>query len=93
MAATHPPYPRDFREEAVRLLKAGEKPKSQIAPPRDLGVSVRSLARWFDQADIDVGEREGLTTDEREELRRLRRENRSLKEEREILKKAATFFA
>lgn len=91
MPATHPPYPREFRKEAVRLVKAGEKPKSQIA--RDLGVSVWSLARWVDQADIDAGEREGLTIDEREELRRLRRENRILREEREILKKAAAFFA
>lgn len=88
------PYPPEFRAEAVRLLRemrAQGKPLSQIA--EDLGVSTESLRRWRIQAEIDAGEREGLTTEEREELQRLRRENRVLREEREILKKAAAFFA
>jgi transposase len=59
----------------------------------DLGVSNQTLRNWIKQADVDAGRREGLTTDEREELRRLRRENRTLLQEREILKKAAAFFA
>ena len=78
MAATHPPYPREFREVGSKTGQGGRE--AEVADrPRFLGVSVRSLARWVDQADINAGEQEGLTTDEREELRRLRRENRILK--------------
>jgi len=88
---SHPRYPPEFRAEAVRLVQAKEQPRSRIA--RDLGISIGTLAYWVKQAEIDGGEREGLTTDEREELSRLRRENRILREEREILKKAAAFFA
>ena len=85
------PYPEEFKREAVELLKTSGRPSAQIA--RELGVSTESLRLWRKQAEIDAGEREGLTSDEREELRRLRRENRILQEEREILKKAAAFFA
>ena len=91
MGKTKPPYSAEFRAEAVRLVKSSGKPAAQIA--RDLGVSFESLRHWIKQAEIDSGERQGLTTDEREELRRLRRENQVLQQEREVLKKAAAFFA
>ncbi len=91
MPRTNPPYAPQFREEAVRLVRESEKPLTQIAA--DLGVAPQSLRNWVRQAEIDAGERNGLNTDEQAELRRLRRENRQLKEEREILKKAAAFFA
>lgn len=91
MPPTKPPYPPEFRREAVQLARSTERSIAQVA--RDLGVSDQTLRNWIKQADVDAGRREGLTSEEREELRRLRRENRTLLQEREILKKAAAFFA
>jgi transposase len=86
------PYPREFRVEAIRLVRSGDRSVAEIA--KDLGVSAQSLRNWVRQADLDDGRRDdGLTSDERAELARLRRENRVLRDEREILKKAAAFFA
>jgi transposase len=85
------PYPIEFRREAVELLKRSGKTVPQLAS--ELGVSPQSLRNWARQIDVDEGKAEGLSSDEREELRRLRREVRTLAEEREILKKAAAFFA
>jgi len=87
-----PHYTPEFKAEAVRLVRsATDKPASQIA--RELGVSDNALRSWVKQAQIDQGELDGLTTEEREELRRLRKENKVLRQEREILKKATVFFA
>ena len=92
MPGSTPRYTPEFKAEAVRLVRsAQDKPASQIA--RDLGVSDNALRTWVKQSEIDQGEREGLTTEEREELRRLRKENKVLRQEREILKKATVFFA
>src|SRR5690606_6733011 len=85
MPRTHRPYPPEFRAEAVRLVRESGKPMKVIA--QDLGIALESLRKWVRQAEIDAGEREGLTTQEREELQRLRREVKILREEREILKK------
>lgn len=89
----HPqkPYPEQFKREALELVRASRRPLAQIA--RELGVSTESLRLWRKQAEIDAGEREGLSSEEREELRRLRHDNRILEQERDLLVKAAAFFA
>jgi transposase len=84
------PYPMDFRREAVELLRRSGKTVPQLAA--ELGVSPQSLRNWAKRLDVDEGRAQGLSSDEREELRRLRRELKVVTEEREILKKAAAFF-
>jgi transposase len=88
MPATNPPYPPEFRREAIRLVRSApeERPISRVA--RELGISTETLRNWVKQEEIDAGEREGLTTEDQEELRRLRRENKILKQEKEVLRKA-----
>ena len=90
MPRSRPPYPEQFRREAVELARTSGRTIKEIAA--DLGVTEQSLRNWVKQQEVDVGKRPGISSDEREELRRLRRENRVLREEREILKKAAAFF-
>lgn len=75
----------------MRLLRSSGRPIPQLA--KELGVSDQSLRNWSRQVEVDDGRAPCLTTDERDELRRLRREVKTLTEEREILKKAAAFFA
>ena len=91
MPKSHRPYPPEFRERIVELVRKGRTPEDLA---RQFEPSAQAIRGWVKQAAVDVGQRtDGLTTEEREEVRRLRRENRTLREEREILKKAAAWFA
>ena len=86
-------FTAEFKAEAVRLVDVENQPISRVA--KDLDLTPSALRSWVLQAKVDGGQGPAgqLTTDELEELRRLRKENRVLKQEREILKKAAAFFA
>lgn len=82
-------YPEEFRREAVELYRSSDRPRVEVA--KSLGISDGSLATWVKQArEVEAG---GLDADERAELDRLRKENRELKMDREILRKAAAYFA
>ncbi len=81
----------EFKAEVVELCRAGDRSIGQVA--RDLGLTETAVREWVRRADVDAGRRDGLTTEERQELTRLRRENRVLREERDILKRATAFFA
>ena len=87
MPGTRLPYPPEFREQMVALVRAGRSPESLS---REFEPTAQTIHNWTKQADLDEGRRtDGLTTAERDELRRLRRENKQLKIEREIPKKKA----
>jgi transposase len=85
------PRPPEFRRRAVELARLRDKPVAEIA--KDLGISESCLRNWMSRADVDEGRKEGLSTDERAELVRLRRENRVQATEIEILKRASAYFA
>jgi transposase len=87
MPGATPRYTPEFRAEAVRLVRSSPD-KSIVQIATELGISDSSLHNWLKQSQIDAPQREGLTTQEREELRRLRKENKVLPQERDILKKA-----
>ncbi len=84
-------FSKEFKGDAVALVRSSGKTVAEVA--RDLDLTESALREWVRQADVDEGRREGLTTAEREELARLRKEVRVLREERDILKRAAAFFA
>ena len=91
MPRTHPAYPLVYRQQMVELVRAGRSPE-ELA--QEFEPTAQSIRNWVKQADLDEGRRQdGLTTAEHEELHRLRRENKRLRLEREILAKAAAWFA
>ncbi len=91
MPRSRPPYPEEFKHRIVELQRSG---RSVMSLSREFEPTEMTIRKWIKQAELDAGERDdGLTTEERQELRRLRRENRRLREERDILKKAAAWFA
>ena len=91
MPRSRPAYAPEYRQQMVDLVRGGRTPEELS---REFEPSAQSIWNWVRQAELDGGLRsDGLTTEEKEELRRLRRENRVLREEKEILKKAAAWFA
>ncbi len=84
-------FSREFKAETVELIRSSGRSIPDIC--RDLDLTETTVRNWVRQARVDAGEVEGLTTDERDELRRLRAENRTLRMERDLMKKAAAFFA
>src|SRR5579883_161182 len=81
----------EFKAEIVQRCQAGDRTIAQVA--RDFDLTETAVRAWVNQADIDAGRRDGLTTDEREELSRLRQENRRLQADVDLLKRATAFFA
>ena len=91
MPGNHPPYSREFKARIVELARAG---RSQASLEKEFGVTTTTIRAWMKQRDLDQGARsDGLTSDEKQELSRLRREVKVLREERDILSKAAAWFA
>ncbi len=91
MSRSRAPYAREFRQQMVELVRAGRTPEELS---REFEPSAQAIRNWVAQAERDAGRRlDGLTSSERDELRRLKRDNRRLREEREILAKAAAWFA
>ena len=88
---TRPPYPPEYRAELVRFVREEGRSPSELA--REFEPSGQSITNWVAQAEIDGGKRGGLSTDEKAELRKLRAENRVLRMEKDLLEKAAAFFA
>ncbi len=84
-------YPEEFRRDVVAVARKGQAPLTQIA--KDFGISESCLANWLKKADIEDGNRPGVTRAESDELRELRKRNKLLEQENEVLRRAAAFFA
>ena len=91
MSKSRPPYPAEYRAELVRLVREEGRTPADLAA--EFEPSAQSITNWVAQAEIDTGRRDGLTTDEKAELKKLRQENRVLRMEKDLLEKAAAFFA
>ncbi|APA97100.1 Insertion element IS986 uncharacterized 6.6 kDa protein [Nocardia seriolae] len=85
------PYPEEFRRDVVAVARKGQVPLKQVA--KDFGISESCLANWLRKADIEDGNRPGITRADSDELRELRKRNKLLEQENEILRRAAAFFA
>jgi len=91
MPKSHPPYPEEFRQQILELIRAGRTPDELAA---EFEPTAQTIRNWIKQSELDHGQRhDGLTSDEKAELARLRKENKQLRLEREILSKAAAWFA
>lgn len=91
MPRSKPPYPHEFRARIIELARAG---RTVASLAKEFGVTDNTIRNWLRQADLDTGRRtDGLTTEEKQELTRLRKEVARLREERDILEKAAAWFA
>jgi transposase len=91
MAVMPKPYPEEFRRDVVAVARRGEASLEQIA--KDFGVSANSITNWLKKADIDEGVKPGVTTAEAVEIRELKRRNRLLEQEAEVMRRALAFFA
>ena len=85
------PYPKQFRDDVVGVARRGEVPLAQIA--RDFGISEATVYNWVNRADVEDGNRSGETESERTEIRALKRRNRMLEQENEILRRAAAYLS
>jgi transposase len=86
-------FPSEFRERAVRMVRESSDRGAVRRVAEQLGIHQETVRKWLRQTQVDAGERAGLTSEEREELRRLRKENAELRRANEILKDASVFFA
>ena len=85
------PHPKEFRDDVVAVARKGEAPLSQIA--KDFGISESCLRNWLQRADVDDGHRPGQTSVESTELRELKRHNRLLEQENEVLRRASAYLS
>jgi transposase len=91
MSAMPKPYPIEFRDDVVAVARKGQAPLKQIA--KDFGISEGCLHNWMKQAEVEDGRRWGVTDDERKELRELKKRNKLLEQENEVLRRAAAYLS